>query len=320
MLGDLPVSTDRRVLVDFRTSDDAGVYKLDETRALVQTVDFFTPIVDDPVAYGRIAAANALSDVYAMGGTPLTALAIAAFPSDGDRAVLKQIFRGGLQALDEARVALLGGHTVQDQEIKFGYAITGEVHPTRVWSNAGARAGDALILTKPIGTGVIATAIKFERAPADVAAAAVAVMSRLNRDAAMALAALPAGAVHACTDITGFGLIGHATEMAKGSGVTVAIAVATVPIIGGAIDLVDGNTPGGGRTNAEHFGAGVHADLGLDPRLVQLLYDPQTSGGLLAAVDRDAVAAALGALAERGVPAQVVGTVETAGKVAVHLC
>jgi selenide,water dikinase len=319
VLGDLPVSTDRRVLLDFRTSDDAGVYKLDETRALVQTVDFFTPIVDDPVAYGRIAAANALSDVYAMGGTPLTALAIAAFPSDGDPGVLKQIFRGGLQALEEGRVALLGGHTVQDQEIKFGYAITGEVHPNRVWSNAGARAGDALILTKPIGTGVIATAIKFERAPADVAAAAVAVMSRLNRDAAMALAALPAGAVHACTDITGFGLIGHATEMAKGSGVTVAIAVATVPIIDGAIDLVDGNTPGGGRTNAQHFGAGVHADLGLDPRLVQLLYDPQTSGGLLAAVDPDEVAAALGALAERGVPAQVVGTVETAGKVAVHL-
>jgi selenide,water dikinase len=305
--------------MDFRTSDDAGVYKLDETRALVQTVDFFTPIVDDPVAYGRIAAANALSDVYAMGGTPLTALAIAAFPSDGDPAVLKQIFRGGLQALDEARVALLGGHTVQDQEIKFGYAITGEVHPNRVWSNAGARAGDALILTKPIGTGVIATAIKFERAPADVAATAIAVMSRLNRDAAMALAALPAGAVHACTDITGFGLIGHATEMAKGSGVTMAIAVATVPILDGAIDLVDGNTPGGGRTNAQHFGAGAHADAGLDPRLVQLLYDPQTSGGLLAAVDPDEVAAALGALAERGVPAQVVGTVETAGKVAVHL-
>jgi selenide,water dikinase len=319
VLGDLPVSTDRRVLVDFRTSDDAGVYKLDETRALVQTVDFFTPIVDDPVAYGRIAAANALSDVYAMGGTPLTALAIAAFPSDGDPAVLKQIFRGGLQALDEARVALLGGHTVQDQEIKFGYAITGEVHPNRVWSNAGARAGDALILTKPIGTGVIATAIKFERAPADVAATAIAVMSRLNRDAAMALAALPAGAVHACTDITGFGLIGHATEMAKGSGVTMAIAVATVPILDGAIDLVDGNTPGGGRTNAQHFGAGAHADAGLDPRLVQLLYDPQTSGGLLAAVDPDEVAAAMGALTERGVPAQVVGTVETAGKVAVHL-
>jgi selenide,water dikinase len=208
---------------------------------------------------------------------------------------------------------------VQDQEIKFGYAITGEVHPNRVWSNAGARAGDALILTKPIGTGVIATAIKFERAPADVAATAIAVMSRLNRDAAMALAALPAGAVHACTDITGFGLIGHATEMAKGSGVTMAIAVATVPILDGAIDLVDGNTPGGGRTNAQHFGAGAHADAGLDPRLVQLLYDPQTSGGLLAAVDPDEVAAAMGALTERGVPAQVVGTVETAGKVAVHL-
>src|SRR5215471_17085862 len=151
----MPVSTDPRVLIDYRTSDDAGVYKLDDARALVQTVDFFTPIVDDPIAYGRIAGANALSDVYAMGGRPLTALAIAAFPKDADRSVLSAILEGGLQALREAGVALLGGHTVQDQEIKFGYAITGEVDPSRIWSNAGARAGDVLLLTKPIGTGVI---------------------------------------------------------------------------------------------------------------------------------------------------------------------
>jgi selenide, water dikinase len=319
VLGDLPVSTDRRVLIDYRTSDDAGVYKLDETRALVQTVDFFTPIVDDPVAYGRIAAANALSDVYAMGGRPITALAIAAFPKDGDRSVLSAIFHGGLDALQEAGVALLGGHTVQDQEIKFGYAVTGEVDPSQIWSNAGARAGDALVLTKPIGTGVIATAIKFGRAPEAVASAAIASMSRLNRAAADALGRLPAGTVHACTDITGFGVIGHATEMAKGSGVTLAIDVAAVSLLDGALDLVDGNTPGGGRTNVQHFGAGVSQDQGLDARRVQLLYDPQTSGGLLAAIPASEAAAAVRALAESGVTAHVIGSVEAGHAVAVRL-
>ena len=319
MLGDLPVSTDRRVLVDFRTSDDAGVYKLDEGRALVQTVDFFTPIVDDPVAYGRIAAANALSDVYAMGGTPLTALAIAAFPKDADRNVLKQIFHGGLRALDEAKVALLGGHTVQDEEIKFGYAVTGEVDPARIWTNSGARAGDVLILTKALGTGVIATAIKFGRAPQAVADRAIQSMSRLNRDAAAALRSLDAHAVHACTDVTGFGLVGHATEMARGSGVTVALAVDDVPLLDGALELVDRNTPGGGRTNAQHFGSSVSTVSGLDERRVQLLYDPQTSGGLLAAVDPSAVDAAIAALAGYDVRARAVGTVESASEVAVRL-
>jgi selenide,water dikinase len=315
----MPVSTDDRVLIDYRTSDDAGVYKLDERRALVQTVDFFTPIVDDPIAYGRIAAANALSDVYAMGGRPLTALAIAAFPKDADPAVLSAIFRGGLDALGEAGVALLGGHTVQDQEIKFGYAVTGEVDPSRVWPNTGARPGDVLILTKPIGTGVIATAIKFNRASADVAAAAIECMSRLNRAAAEALASLPAGEVHGCTDITGFGLAGHATEMAQGSGVTIEIDVNAVPVLPGALDLVDANTPGGGRTNAQHFGTTVLADHALDARRIQLLYDPQTSGGLLAAVDAAAAPRALQALAERGVGAHVVGRVKRGSKVAVTL-
>ena len=322
MLGVLPVSTDDRVLVDYRTSDDAGVYRLDGQRALVQTVDFFTPVVDDPFAYGRIAAANALSDVYAMGGRPLTALAIAGFPKDADPALLAAIFKGGLQTLEDAGVALLGGHTVQDQEIKFGYAVTGEVDPSRVWTNAGARPGDALILTKPLGTGVIATAIKFERAPAAVAAAAIASMVRLNRDAAETLASLGPGVVHACTDITGFGLIGHATEMARASGCVIAIDVASVPLLDGALDLVDRNTPGGGRTNAAHFGEGVQAGDGGDPRRVALLYDPQTSGGLLAAVSADSADEAIVALAARGVVAHLVGVVKSAGpasKVAVAL-
>ena len=306
----MTVPTDDRVLVDFRTSDDAGVYRLDERRALVQTVDFFTPVVDDPVAYGRIAAANALSDVYAMGGRPLTALAIAAFPKDGDRAVLSSIFRGGLAALSEAGVALLGGHTVQDQEIKFGYAITGEVDPDRVWSNAGATPGDALILTKPLGTGVIATAIKFGRAPQAVADAAIASMSALNRDAARVLSDLPPAVMHSCTDVTGFGLIGHGTEMARASGVVLAIDVGAVPLLTGAAELVDENTPGGGRTNRDHFGDGVAGGPGLDSHRIQLLYDPQTSGGLLAAVAPGAASDALARLRSAGVAAHRIGAVE----------
>jgi selenide,water dikinase len=309
VLGDLPVTSDDRVLVDYRTSDDAGVYRLDERRALVQTVDFFTPVVDDPVAYGRIAGANALSDIYAMGGRPLTALAIAGFPKDADRRLLSDIFRGGLDALKEAGVALLGGHTVQDQEIKFGYAVTGEVAPDRVWTNSGARPGDILLLTKAIGTGVIATAIKFQRAGESVADAAIRSMVQLNRAAAEALLRLPAGTVHACTDITGFGVIGHATEMARGSGCVVELDVAAIPLLSGALELVDGNTPGGGRTNLEHFGPGVSAGPGLDSRRVQLLYDPQTSGGLLVSLSSDAAGAALEALRSAGVAAHQVGTI-----------
>jgi selenide, water dikinase len=310
VLGGLPVSSDERVLVDYRTSDDAGVYRIDEKRALVQTVDFFTPVVDDPVAYGRIAAANALSDVYAMGGRPLTALAIAGFPKDADRTILAQIFKGGLQGLEEAGVALLGGHTVQDQEIKFGYAVTGEVDPARIWTNAGARPGDGLLLTKPIGTGVIATAIKFDRVPPAAADAAIASMIQLNRAAAEALASLPGEAVHACTDVTGFGLIGHATEMARASGTVLALEVALVPVLEGALDLVERNTPGGGRTNHGYFSAGVDAASGLDPRRVQLLYDPQTSGGLFVAIAPKFIPSALAALTRAGVTAHHVGVVE----------
>jgi selenide,water dikinase len=317
VLGDLTVhDRDPRVLVDYRTSDDAGVYRLDERRALVQTVDFFTPVVDDPVAYGRIAAANALSDVYAMGGRPLTALAIAGFPKDGDRAVLAAIFNGGLQALREADVALLGGHTVQDQEIKFGYAVTGEVDPARIWTNAAARPGDRLLLTKPLGTGVIATAMKFGRADARVADGAIASMVQLNRAAAEALAGLPSGAISACTDITGFGLVGHATEMAVASGCRVVIDTARVPLLDGALALVERNTPGGGRTNRDHFGGGVEEAEAVDPGLRQLLYDPQTSGGLLVAIAPGSVAAAAEALQMAGVSAHEVGSVMPGGTAA----
>ena len=323
MLGNLPVlDADDRVLVDYRTSDDAGVYRFSEHRALVQTVDFFTPVVDDPVAYGRIAGANALSDIYAMGARPLTALAIAGFPKDADRGVLSQIFLGGVQALREAGVALLGGHTVQDQEIKFGYAVTGEVDPARMWTNGGAMPGDRLLLTKPLGTGVIGTAIKFGRADQRVADAAIASMVQLNKKAAEALAGLDRGAVHACTDITGFGLVGHATELARASNCVVDIDAASVPLLEGALDLVERNTPGGGRTNKEYFGDGVRIEGTIDPRLVQLFYDPQTSGGLLVAVAPGSVPAALEALAAAGVAVHQVGSVRDhahGGTVAVTL-
>ena len=313
MLGGLPVTHDNRVLVDYRTSDDAGVYKIDEDRALVQTVDFFTPIVDDPFVYGQIAAANALSDVYAMGGRPLTALAIAGFPKEAERDILARIFAGGLDMLNRAGVALLGGHTVQDQEIKFGYAVTGEVDPGRVFANAGARAGDELILTKPVGTGIIATALKFDRAPAAAIEAAIASMTTLNRAAAEVLRELPEGAVHACTDITGFGLLGHASEMAAASGCTLEIAATAVPLIEGARALVAGNVPGGGRTNRQHFAGRIAIDPGVPSDVVDLLFDPQTSGGLLVAIDAGLATVAIERLRADGVPAVAIGRADSPG-------
>ena len=285
------------------------MYRLDERRALVQTVDFFTPIVDDPYVYGQIAAANALSDVYAMGGRPLTALAVAGFPKDADRAVLRAIFAGGVDKLREADVALLGGHTVQDQEIKFGYAVTGEVDPARVLANAGARPGDVLILTKAIGTGIIATALKFGRASESAVDAATASMLTLNRAASQVLQSLPAGVIHACTDITGFGLAGHASEMAAASGCTLEIETARVPLLDGVRELVTGNIPGGGKTNAQHFGAAARVAAEIDSDLLQLMHDPQTSGGLLAAVDPAAAGHATRLLEDAGVLAAVIGRV-----------
>ena len=298
-----------RVLIDYRTADDAGVYKLDEGRALVQTVDFFTPIVDDAFVYGQIAAANALSDVYAMGGRPLTALAIAGFPKDLERSVLATIFTGGVAMLQRAGVALLGGHTVQDQEIKFGYAVTGEVDPSRIWANAGARAGDVLFLTKPLGTGIISTALKAGRAPQDVVERAVESMLTLNRAASEVLLALPSEAVHACTDVTGFGLIGHACEMAAASGVTLEIQARAVPLLEGVLDLVAENVPAGGRTNAAHFGQHVRVAGQVDRDVVKALHDPQTSGGLLVAFSAAHEVAAERALSSGGVRAHRIGRV-----------
>jgi selenide, water dikinase len=309
----LPVETDPRVLVDFRTHDDAGVYVWEGGPALVQTVDFFTPIVDDPFIYGQIAAANALSDVYAMGGKPLTALAIAGFPKKGmDPADIAAIFKGGYDKLREAKVVLLGGHTVQDEEIKFGYAVTGAADPAHLLTNGGARPGDALILTKPLGTGVVGTAIKFDRAPAAVVDEAVASMRTLNAAAAQALASL--GGAHACTDVTGFGLIGHLTEMANASGVTIGVRAGDVPVFKGVRDLVRKNRPGGMAANQEHFESGVDMAGEVADDLQDLLYDPQTSGGLVFALDQMQADLALQMLDRAGVSAARIGTVAPRGE------
>ena len=282
--------------------------------ALVQTVDFFTPIVDDPYTYGQIAAANALSDVYAMGGQPRTALAIAGFPQSGfDPAIITAVFTGGFDKLREAGVALLGGHTIRDNEVKFGYAVTGEVDPDRVLSNAGAKPGDVLFLTKAIGTGIIGTAIKAGRAPEAVMQAAVRSMMALNRAAADVMRALPAGHVHACTDITGFGLVGHATEMAAASGVTLRIDAAAVPLLTGARALAKGNRPGGLASNLQHFEKGVSAAPGIDEDLLWLLYDPQTSGGLLIAAAGEHAAEVDRALMRAGVAAAKIGSATAEG-------
>jgi selenide,water dikinase len=302
------------VLIDFRTSDDAGVYRWPGNGpALVQTVDFFTPIVDDPFTYGQIAAANSLSDVYAMGGTPVTALAIAGFPDKIlDAETIRQIFLGGYDKLREAGVALLGGHTVRDPEMKFGYAITGAVDPDRIWANAGARVGDRLILTKWLGTGIVGTAIKKGTAAADLVSRAVASMTMLNKAGAEVLRQF-AGAVHGATDVTGFGLIGHATEMARASGVSIVIDSARLPLLQGVTSIASQNRSGGMGTNREHFENEV--EVGEVPAdVVDVCYDPQTSGGLFVAVDAAQVEAILAKLAAAGVPAAAVGdVVEKAG-------
>jgi selenide,water dikinase len=278
----MPRIANPNVLIGFDTADDAGVYRLTDELALVQTIDFFTPIVDDPFTFGAIAAANALSDVYAMGGRPVSALSVVAFPGNGDIDVLTDIMRGGLEKMREAGCAVVGGHSVNDPEIKFGYAVTGLIHPGRIKANSGARAGDALVFTKALGTGVIGTALKRGLAGEESVRAATASMLKLNREACEAMLRFE---VHGCTDVTGFGMIGHAREMAVASGVTLEIEAASVPLLPGAIDAVRaGAIPGGLRNNRDFASCAVQAADGIDPAVLDLLYDPQTSGGLLIAL------------------------------------
>ncbi len=275
----MPRWANENVLIGFDTADDAGVYKLTAELALVQTVDFFTPIVDDPYTFGAIAAANALSDVYAMGGRPISALSIVAYPAKGDAEELAQILKGGAEKMHEAGCSILGGHSVADDEIKFGYAVTGTIHPARVTANASAVPGDALVLTKRLGTGVIGTALKRGLAAPEHVEESVRQMLTLNRRAAEEMLRFNA---HGCTDVTGFGLIGHAREMALASGVTLEIETGRVQFLPGALEYArQGTIPGGLKNNREFASCVVEAARELPREIEDLLYDPQTSGGLL---------------------------------------
>ncbi len=281
----LTVWKNPRVLAGFETADDAGVYKLTEDCALIQTVDFFTPIVEDPYTYGAIAAANALSDVYAMGGKPISAVSIVAFPGGGDPDLLLEVLQGGAEKMREAACSVIGGHSVSDEEVKFGYAVTGVAHPKRFWRNVGARPGDTLLLSKPIGTGVIATAAKRGGAASHDITASIASMLELNRAAAEALDGLN---VHACTDVTGFGLLGHLKELSAGSEITAVVNVSAVPLLSGALAYSHEKAHASGlKNNREFASCAVEYGAKIDPDLDALLYDPQTSGGLLVAIDSD---------------------------------
>lgn len=308
----LPRQDDPRVLVDFRTADDAGVYRWTERSALVQTVDFFTPIVDDPYDFGQIAAANAMSDVYAMGGQPRTALAITALPKDGPPAdVIREVFRGGADLLKSAGVSLLGGHTVTDPEIKFGYSITGEVDPDRILTNATARTGDVLVLTKPLGTGIIVRARRFGQGSDEYLDGAVRSMKTLNDTAADAARGLAAGDVSACTDVTGFGLAGHASEMAAASGVTLEIVASRLPVLPGALSLAREFLPCGGRSNLKFY-TGFQASPSVPLEYQLICQDPQTSGGLLLAIRPERAGEFERRLAEAGVAVTAIGHVGAA--------
>ena len=299
-------STDPNLIVGPGTSDDAGVYRIGEGCALVETVDIITPLVDDPFTFGRIAAANALSDVYAMGGRPVTAMNLAFFPActlPGD--ILKEILGGGSAALREAGCCLVGGHTVEDDELKYGLAVTGLVTPDGVVRNSTVRPGDRLILTKPLGTGIVTTAIKAEMCPAEVEAEAVRWMTGLN---ALASALMLRCGASAATDVTGFGLAGHGLEMARGAGVTIRIATGSVPLLPGVGELIaDGLVPAGCYRNREYSSPHV-AGTGADDRFLPL-FDPQTSGGLLIALPPDRAGEFLRSAAEEGMFAVEIGEV-----------
>jgi len=276
----LPIPKDPKVLVGLDTSDDAGVYQLTDDIALVQTVDFFTPIVDDPFTFGQIAVANALSDVYAMGGVPLTGMNLVAFPIKTlSPSILKEILLGGLPKMKEAGVALVGGHSIEDPEIKYGLAVTGLIHPQKILTNAKAKVGDKLVLTKALGTGIIATALKGQMASEEAVQKIVESMVTLNKTASEQMKKFGA---HACTDITGFGFIGHALEMATASQVGMVVRAKAVSVFPEAMEYAkSGLIPGGAYSNRDFFSCRVEMDSGVPPLLADILYDPQTSGGLL---------------------------------------
>ena len=321
VLGKLPRQQDLNVLVGFDHADDAGVYRLTPETALVQTVDFFTPIVDDPYTFGQIAATNALSDVYAMGGKPLTSLALVCFPEKSDVEILERILAGGLSKMIEAKCTVVGGHSIRDDETKFGYSVTGVVHPKRVLANQGAQPGDKLLFTKALGTGVISTAIKKGVAKQEWIDAAVKSMTTLNKAAAEVITAGRVGAtseafaVHALTDVTGFGLIGHAREMALASNVSLVFHSANIRVLDGALDCIRaGYIPGGLKANREFAECLVAYENGISEELKTILFDPQTAGGLLISVAEKDSAALTRALHAADVRAVEIGEVVARAK------
>jgi selenide,water dikinase len=314
VLGKLARQHDPNVLVGFDHADDAGVYQLGPDTALVQTVDFFTPIVDDPYTFGQIAATNALSDVYAMGGRPLTSLAMVCFPEKGDLAILERILAGGLSKMMEAGCTVIGGHSIRDDETKFGYAVTGVVDPNKVLTNGGAQVGDQLLFTKALGTGVISTAIKKGVAKPAWIDAAVASMTTLNKKAAEVIIGTQF-AVDGLTDVTGFGLIGHAREVALASEVSLRLFAGRIPLLEGALDCVRaGHIPGGLKANREFAECAVGYEDGISEEIKTILFDPQTAGGLLISVASEDSAELTRALNAAGVAAVEIGEVLPSGK------
>ena len=309
---------DPNLLVGYDKADDAGVYRLRDDLALVQTLDFFTPIVDDPFDYGRIAALNSINDVWAMGGKPITAMAITCFPKKGlDFAILGEIMSGGLSVLTENQVALVGGHSVDNEQIMFGYSVTGVIDPNKVATNAGARPGDVLILTKPIGTGIISAGIKFAKASPEVVNESIATMLTPGKYAAEAIAKFD---VKAATDVTGFALLGHAWEMACASNVTIEIDATRVPLINGALELAAvGLLTSGDKTNREYVGEQIEIGATVDPNLVKLFYDPQTAGGLLLTIAEDRANELLTELRENYQRAEIIGSVAVRGAKAISV-
>jgi selenide,water dikinase len=300
-------------MVGFDTADDAGVYRLRDDLAIVQTVDFFTPIVDDPFVYGQIAALNSINDVWAMAGTPLTALAITCFPKKGvDPAILGEIMRGGMETLNKYGVTLIGGHSVDNEQIMFGYSVTGTIDPGKIATNSGARPGDVIMLTKPIGTGVISTGIKFEKTTPEVAASSVATMLTPGRYAAEAMREF---GVKGATDVTGFALLGHLWELACASKVTIELDANAVPLLDGALELAAaGLLTSGDKTNREYIGQDIEIAETVDKNLGKLFFDPQTAGGMLISISPDRANELLARLRENYPRAEMIGGVRERGQ------
>ena len=307
-MGGLEIKSHPNLMVGLESPDDAGVYKLDAKTALIQTLDFLTPVTDSPYEFGQIAAANSLSDVYAMGGTPITVMNIVCFPGkDMDESVLSETLKGGLDKINESGATLVGGHTVDDPEFKYGLSVTGIVHPDKVLTNAAAQTGDSIVLTKPVGTGIMATAIKARVAKQENIKEAVKIMSMLNKDAVNVMSQFK---INACTDVTGFGLAGHLLEMAKGSKKTIRLDTKKVPLLDNVLSFSKmGMIPGGVHKNRQFFKKLIQIDENIDRALLDLMFDPQTSGGLLISLEKSQSKAFIKKMETSGQKACIIGEI-----------